>query len=1157
MYKCKLKKMFFLALSSLLVLSCEQATDVSGGIGGSGTGSVGNDISGYVQKGPFKENSPVTIKSLDANLAAKDIEVTTLNNLGFYEATIPFSGLIEVSAKGYFWNELRGKWSDHQIRISALYDTTLKENELFSVGTLNVNVLTHLTQARIRYLITQENLKFSDAVLQAEAELVAQLDELFIGDCENFGNLTLYNKKGSDEQGNAYLLAVTSALYQYLLNQIPSDVEDPSSAIDSILFAATEDFSTDGIFDLTKLIDELRLVIQDLDPISINENLASLIDGLEEFEVANINIVLDSDLDGEANESDDDDDGDGIPDKYDDEPYNSEIAPHQLDQPQIRYLEIKGLNGVVQISDEQHAFKKRFRNSRQYFIGFELASRPYHLKVSKQPDKQVCTFAESSTAKKYFHIQTSVLVCDPAPIISQVILNALVGKEDSIITTENTSENFSLYRTNTRSCDFLDFFKCENAQFDYLTGRPIVDNTLTLNKESYYTLGQGGKNLTSFKPVSHKKIDEIYSATHVYFKGKFWNFGGQIFNKASQKVVYSNEIWSSPDGISWVLEKEDGGFRSRGLQIVVTKDMLWMYSGDVEHSIWSSDDGINWTQINNNPPFSKREAPTLTSFNDRLYIIGGSVINEQTNKRELLDDVWTSSNGKDWQLESEGEVPARLGYATFVHENKLWLAGGVEFLDEITANYRITKAVDEIWSTIDGVEWLKEVENADFGNKLASISKFKGRFWLIGGEIASQNISSGYSRETAPATNEIWVSDDGLSWQIVIFDSSFKTKPVHELLADDKGLVLFGSVYRSDRVWRSVDGVHWGKLDGAYAKRFEHQTLVFKDKLLTIAGSTTERFLSSHFFSYIQNDVWASTNGVSWEELNSDAEFSRRNGHQSVVFKDRLWLFGGRQENYFNRAESGEWIKAEYNQLTNDIWSSDDAISWRLEKAQAAFSKRAGSSVVVFKDKLWLIAGYFDDPDFVFSADYYNDVWSSVDGLTWQLETDNALFQSRADHQTVVFDDRIWVIGGRSNAEDGNLVLLEDIWSSADGVTWREETDSADFGRRMGHAVTAFDNKLWLTGGYTRYRDGPFHDVWSSENGADWTLVSDSPGFRARFGHQLTVFKNKMWITGGSHMFTRIDQPEVDNTYQSYDDTWSSTDGINWRQSRKIVFDTQ
>ena len=61
------------------------------------------------------------------------------------------------------------------------------------------------------------------------------------------------------------------------------------------------------------------------------------------------------------------------------------------------------------------------------------------------------------------------------------------------------------------------------------------------------------------------------------------------------------------------------------------------------------------------------------------------------------------------------------------------------------------------------------------------------------------------------------------------------------------------------------------------------------------------------------NDVWCSSDGVSWEQATPHAPFSPRSQPGVTVFENRLWVIGG------GGPESIPF---------NDVWFSDDGITW-------------------------------------------------------------------------------------------------------------------------------------------------------------------------------------------------------------------------------------
>ena len=138
---------------------------------------------------------------------------------------------------------------------------------------------------------------------------------------------------------------------------------------------------------------------------------------------------------------------------------------------------------------------------------------------------------------------------------------------------------------------------------------------------------------------------------------------------------------------------------------------------------------------------------------------------------------------------------------------------------------------------------------------------------------------------------------------------------------------------------------------------------------------------------------------------------------------------------------------------------------------------------------MWLLGGiesyYFGDQRSV-----KNDVWSSTDGKEWRQETAAAPWAPRAYHQAVSLNDRLYVFGG------GNYVprhfAKNDVWSSADGKEWREETAAAPWAARLWFSAVVYRGRMWVLGGWSKDKDN-HGDVWHSADGGDsWQMITDT-----------------------------------------------------------------
>jgi len=153
---------------------------------------------------------------------------------------------------------------------------------------------------------------------------------------------------------------------------------------------------------------------------------------------------------------------------------------------------------------------------------------------------------------------------------------------------------------------------------------------------------------------------------------------------------------------------------------------------------------------------------------------------------------------------------------------------------------------------------------------------------------------------------------------------------------------------------------------------------------------------------------------------------------------------------------------------------------------------------VVFDNRIWVLGGY--------DGSYRNDVWYSSDGVNWYCATENAPWSGRSGHTSVVFDNKIWVLGGY----DGSY--RNDVWYSSDGINWYCTTKNAPWPRREGHTSVVFDNKIWVIGGWNGYER---NDVWYSLYGVNWYCATENAPWSGRWEHTSVVFDNKIWVLGG------------------------------------------
>jgi len=223
----------------------------------------------------------------------------------------------------------------------------------------------------------------------------------------------------------------------------------------------------------------------------------------------------------------------------------------------------------------------------------------------------------------------------------------------------------------------------------------------------------------------------------------------------------------------------------------------------------------------------------------------------------------------------------------------------------------------------------------------------------------------------------------------------------------------------------------------------------------------------------------------------------------------------------------GSLVTTEADTEYNDVWYSTNGVNWTCLIESAPWRPRFGHASVVFNDKMWVLGGYY-----LLGGSYYrlNDVWWSSDGDSWVCATDSAQWRRRAYAEAVVFDDKIWVLAGITDGGDD----LRDVWYSTDGANWTCATDSAPWVARDAPALVVYNSNMWLMGGGVNLSGVMLNDVWTSTDGAGWTCLADSAPWQPRMIPQVVVFDGKMWLSGGG--------PDPEQRHR-LNDVWYSSKG--------------
>jgi hypothetical protein len=313
--------------------------------------------------------------------------------------------------------------------------------------------------------------------------------------------------------------------------------------------------------------------------------------------------------------------------------------------------------------------------------------------------------------------------------------------------------------------------------------------------------------------------------------------------------------------------------------------------------------------------------------------------------------------------------------------------------------------------------WTQVAKNAEFAPRDgAGALVYKGKMFLIGGWNPGDK-----KHFPRICNNEVWSSVDGSTWTL-----------------EKKNTFL-------DRTFDPA--LDW---EGRHTAGY----VVFKDRLWIVGGDVNQ--------GHYHNDVWNSADGKKWALVNKGkpVPWGPRALHYTVVFKDKIWIMGGQTVPQFAKATEV---------FHRDIWTTSDGVQWEQVKPRQPYWLARGmiGGAAVFKDRLWILGGGTYDTPKVKTRSFYNDVWSSGDGVAWTRHDEKAPWQPRQYHEVAVFDGRLWVMEGYSPLGNRN-----DVWYSCDGVNWYEVPKTPWKGRHAA-SVFVYDAALWMVAG-----NNMESDVW-------------------------------------------------------------------------------
>lgn len=198
-------------------------------------------------------------------------------------------------------------------------------------------------------------------------------------------------------------------------------------------------------------------------------------------------------------------------------------------------------------------------------------------------------------------------------------------------------------------------------------------------------------------PLPPSGLNSAYQK-YVQFNGAVYALGTMQGNYLDLRMT--SRIMRTTDFTRWEVVAATSNLPKRVFYgAVVHGGKIWLIGGfdgtRYYNDVWSSTDAVHWTRVVEHAGWTPRNVEMAVSFKNRLWIMGGGVIDGQpdpnpNSKRE----TWYSDDGVRWSKAPDRTGPA-WGGMPVVFEGQIWLVG---------ANRNSTFAPSSLVSS-DGITW--------------------------------------------------------------------------------------------------------------------------------------------------------------------------------------------------------------------------------------------------------------------------------------------------------------------------------------------------------------------------------------------------------------------------------------------------------------------
>jgi len=518
---------------------------------------------------------------------------------------------------------------------------------------------------------------------------------------------------------------------------------------------------------------------------------------------------------------------------------------------------------------------------------------------------------------------------------SPEVLNILSLKDSP----EDTVQNFEMQLNSTyRSQSILELYY---ASFTYWNGSGLNEDRLSEGSVGQYYNGKWQHYVLRRSGDSLQFWHDRYLLAEKQFEGPLGDDGELVVSAAPFRydgmindIALYDRALTSAEMVRMHHDRMPFELRSP------TSTDAYV-QGDTAMVLWRWDpslvsDSVDLdVRLNSTGPWQPTDQNQLVDWTPHRFVmdfpIGTTV---ELRLRDHLDTSVVTYSGAfevsayKWERITE-DLPFsdRDGSGLLAFHDRMWLLGGWD-----PPFHEPDYTHSEVWSSADGIDWTFHGDAPWTGRHCSGWLVHNDAIWVIGGDVQSGSL------------RDVWRSDDGLSW-VQVLDTIPNFSPLRNshMTASLNGNILnFGgqpAAYVAEnlaQVWRSPDGVEWEQLpDAPWKPRgMVLNSCVDDDGTLWLLGGG--RLWDRRCY----NDVWKTTDGITWEQVMAAAPWAPRYWHNVAWFDDKLWVTCGAVD----QTNAG------------DTWYSADGLEWH-QLMNPRHDARHASSVTVFDNALWQMTG--------------------------------------------------------------------------------------------------------------------------------------------------------------------------------------------------------